>query len=361
MPNPTTSEAPVAPPRPRVTVVVPCRNEAASVEATLSSILGGTFPAEQMELLVVDGRSTDGTRAIVEALAARDPRVKLLDNPVGSTPAALNIGIRAARGEIIVRVDCHSTYPPTYVEALTRALESTGADMVGGRVQSVAAHPGAWAEAIALALGCPFGTGSPFRYRAGDGPVDAVQLGCWRRALFDDVGLFDERLRRNQDNEHSARILRRGGRVHMTSAVCVRYHPRATLRALGRQALLNGTWNAFTERLCPYTFRWRHVLPGLFFAGVLAAALLLAAGLGSGRGARAAAAGLLLSPSALCNLGAATAAAWRARRLELTPLVAAVLWWWHLVYGFGVARGWWLVATGGWRRHLGAPAADCAR
>jgi GT2 family glycosyltransferase len=355
----TTNQA--ASPQPRLTVVIPCRNEAASVEATLSSILGGTFPAAQMEVLVVDGRSTDGTRAIVSALAARDPRLRLLDNPVGSTPAALNIGIRAARGDIVVRVDCHSTYPPTYVEALAGALESTGADMVGGRVENIAAHPGAPAEAIALALGCPFGTGSPFRYRAGDGPVDAVQLGCWRRALFDDVGLFDERLLRNQDNEHSARILRRGGRVHMTSAVTVRYHPRATLRALGRQALLNGTWNAFTERLCPYTFRWRHVLPGIFFLGVLASALLLAGGLVTGAGALAAAAGLLVAPYALCNLAAATLAAWRAHRLRLAPLVAGVLWWWHLAYGFGVARGWWLVATGGWHRHLGVSASDCAR
>jgi glycosyltransferase involved in cell wall biosynthesis len=344
-------EARPAPSRPRVSVVIPCRNEAAFVDETLTSIRGGTFA--DVEVLVVDGRSGDDSRARIAAHATADPRVMLLDNPSGTTPAALNIGVRAARGDIIVRVDCHSVYPPSYVAALVDALESSGADMVGGRVENVPAHGGAVARAIAVALSSPFGTGSPFRYRAGGGDVDSVQLGCWRRALFDDVGLFDERLMRNQDNEHSARILQRGGRVHMTAAVAVQYHPRSTLRALARQARLNGTWNAFTEWLHPYTFRWRHLLPGVMFLGVALATALVALALVAGRGEYALAAALVLGPYAVANVVASVVAAARARSLALAPLVAVALWVWHFVYGFGVVRGWLLVATGGWRRHLG--------
>lgn len=346
-------------PRPRVSVVVPCRNEAAFIEAALASLLDGSGGDDALEVLVVDGGSSDGTRAIVVALGERDRRVRLLDNPAGSTGAALNIGIRAARGDVIVRVDCHARYPRGYVDTLVRALESTGADMVGACLQTVAARPGAVPEAIALALGSPFGTGSRFRYRRVDGPADAVPFGCWRRTLFDEVGLFDERLLRNQDNEHSARILRRGGRVHLTSAVAVRYHPRATLRALVAQAHANGMWNAFTERLYPYTFRWRHLLPGLFFAGVVATALLVVAGGVTGHGALAAVAAAIVAPYAVANALAAATAAVRAQRSGLAPVVALVLWCWHLAYGFGVAHGWWLVASGGWRARL--PASQATR
>jgi glycosyltransferase involved in cell wall biosynthesis len=347
-------EAP-APSRPRVTVVAPCLNEEGFVVVTLKSILEGTYPRDALEVLVVDGGSTDATRRLVGELARHDPRLHLVENPAGSTPAALNIGIRAARGEIIVRVDCHSSYPPDYVAALVDTLESTGADMVGGCLETVAAHQGTIARAIAIALGCPIGTGSPFRYRSDDGPADTVPFGCWRRTLFDEVGLFDERLIRNQDNEHAARILRRGGRIHRTSVVSVRYHPRATLRGLSAQALQNGTWNAFTERLFPYTFRWRHLLPGVLFVGVVAAALLISGGIVAKSAWCVGAGTLLVAPYLLVNAAASLIAAARARRLRLAPLVGVVLWTWHLVYGFGVARGWWLVATGRWCARLPAP------
>jgi glycosyltransferase involved in cell wall biosynthesis len=353
------TEARSEPTPPRVSVVIPCRNEAAFIDETLATIREGTFA--DIEVLVVDGRSGDGSRERIAAHAEADPRVRLLDNPSGTTPAALNIGVRAARGDIIVRVDCHSGYPPTYVAAMVQALEASGADMVGGRVENVPASPGAIPRAIAIALTSPFGTGSPFRYRAQDGDVDGVQLGCWRRELFDDVGMFDERLIRNQDNEHSARIIFRGGRVHLTSAVAVRYHPRSTLAALARQARLNGTWNAFTEWLHPYTFRWRHLLPGVFFLGVVLALIMCALALVSGDAAWAKSAALLVAPYAVVNVVASAIGAWRAQRLRLWPLVALSLWVWHFVYGFGIVRGWVLVASGGWRRHLGGGAVGIAR
>jgi len=335
-----------------VSVVVPCYNEQRYIRATLESLLSGTFNPAEMEVLVVDGISKDGTRAIIEEIARRDPRVRLLDNPCGLTPVALNIGIRAARGEIIMRIDSHSIYPPRYAEVLVRTLESTGADMVGGCVTFVPAEEGLVCRAIAVGTGCAFGTGARFRYRRKDGPVDAVQLGCWRREIFERVGLFDERMVRNQDNEHSSRILHAGGRLHMTAEVTIQYHPRSSLKKLWQQAWVTGMWNAFTQRLHPYTFRWRHFLPAIFFLGVLACSALIVAGLFTDYRLALVGAACLL-PYALMNLFFSCLVGLRHPGLFLTPLIAFVLFTYHFTYGYGITKGWLLVATGAWRKHLG--------
>jgi glycosyltransferase involved in cell wall biosynthesis len=337
---------------PTVSVVMPCLDEEAYVGEALANILAGSYPAHLMEVLVVEGRSRDKTRAILDAVAAGDRRVRVLDNPRGTTPAALNIGIRAARAELIVRVDAHTAYPPDYVESLVRALLRTGADMVGPCSEATPASDRPMARAIAIAVGSAFGSGSPFRYQRTSGPADAVPYGCWRRELFDRVGLFDERLLRNQDNEHSSRILKSGGRVHMAAEICVRNHPRPTLIKLWRQARATGMWNAFTQRLFPYTFRWRHTLPGVFFLGVLFAAACVAVG-AAGAPASAAFGAAVLIPYLAANLFASVALALRSRRPHYAPLLAAILASYHFAYGYGIAKGWLLVATGAWRSRLG--------
>jgi len=338
--------------RPRVSVIIPCRNEESFIRATLESILRGTFDPEAIEVLVIDGDSSDATREIVSQLASTDARVRLLDNPRGLTPIALNIGIRAARGDIIVRVDAHSSYPPEYVATLVHALEATGADMVGGCVENVPSDDRLITHAIALATGSAFGTGSRFRYQKRSGSVDAVQLGCWRREVFDRIGMFDERLIRNQDNEHSSRIIRAGGRVYMTSEVSVRYHPRSSLRKLWKQASVTGMWNAFTEHLFPYTFRWRHFLPAVFFLGIVAA--LTSCALAVVIDARwFAATAILAIPYAVVNLAVSTWLGVRHRRLSLVPAIALVFFLYHFSYGFGITKGWIFVLTGSWKDRLG--------
>jgi len=337
--------------RPTVSVIMPCRNEERFIRASLASLLSGSWPPAAMELVVVDGRSTDRTREIVQELVRTDPRVRLVDNPQQVTPAALNAGIRAAHGDIIVRVDAHTTYPREYVAVLVRALEETGADLVGCGEQPTPANDGVWARAISLALSGPFGTGSAYRYRRQSGPVDTVPFGCWRRALFDRVGLFDERLLRNQDYEHASRIRKHGGRVFLTTEAHIRYHPRASVGALCRQAAETGMWNAFTERLHPYTFRLRHVLPGPFLLWVLAALALILFGHGSTRTAGA----LMLAPYALANVLSSLWLSLVSGAPQLAPLVAGVVAAHHLAYGYGICKGWLLVASGRWRWRLGQP------
>jgi glycosyltransferase involved in cell wall biosynthesis len=307
-----------------------------------------------MEVLVVDGDSSDHGRAIVRELAAGDPRVRLLRNPRRITPAALNLGIRAARGEILIRVDAHTEFPPDYVEKLVRTLDDTGADMVGGCSENAPSAETKVAHAIAIATSHAFATGSPFRYRRTSGPADAVPFGCWRRSVFERFGLFDERLLRNQDLEHTSRILRRGGRVFMNTEVRIRYLARDRFRGLWQHAVDTGCWNAFAERLHPSSFRWRHLLPGFFFVGVLVAAALIAFGALAGARAPLAAGVALIAPYLVTNVAVT---AWLARRRpSLAPLIASVFASYHFTYGFGVVRGWWLVASGGWRSRLGVPA-----
>ena len=338
---------------PRVSVVVPCLNERRFVERALRSLLDGDFPAAAMEVLVVDGGSSDGTRAIVAGLAALDARVQILDNPRGTTPAALNLGIAAARGEIVVRADAHTVYPRDYLRVLVRTLDETGADLVGCRADPAPAGDGWLARTIAVAASGGFATGSPFRSRERGGPVDTVPFGCWRRALFERVGLFDERLLRNQDNEHSSRILQSGGRVHLTTETRVAVVVRGSLGELWRHAVKSGEWNAFTQWLHPYTFRWRHFLPALFFLGVVVAALAIVAGALAGAPHLVAFGLIALAPYAAADALVALGKSIAERRLIAAVPVALITASYHFTYGYGIAKGWLLVATGGWRQRLG--------
>jgi glycosyltransferase involved in cell wall biosynthesis len=344
---------------PRVSIIVPCLNERRHVEAALRSLLSGTVV--DLELVVVDGCSTDGTRAILARLRAEDPRLRVIDNRRRTTPAALNLGLRVARGAIILRADAHARYPRDYVEVLTRALDETGADLVGCPADAAAGADTDEARIIALAARGRFATASPFREARASRPADTVPFGCWRREVFARVGGFDERLLRNQDNEHASRILDRGGRVYLTAATRVSTIVRATLVEWWRHAAKSGMWNAFTQRLCPYTFRWRHFLPGVFFAGVLLAVALAIVGFSTGERQFAAAGAAAVAPYALALGAISIAKARAAGRVAWAARIALATFGFHFIYGYGIAKGWLLVATGGWRAQLGVPNEEALR
>ncbi|HXG24696.1 MAG TPA: glycosyltransferase family 2 protein, partial [Chthonomonadales bacterium] len=195
---------------PRTSLILPCRNEAGHIEACLRSVLAFEPPPGGFEVIVVDGMSEDGTREIVEQLAAEDPRLRLLDNPERITPCALNRGIGAARGEIIVRIDAHTEYAADYLCKCLEVLSETGADNVGG--PWVARGRTYLQRAIAAAFQSPFAVGGARGHKANyEGPVDTVYLGCWPRTVLEQIGLFDEELARNQDDELNFRLIRAGG------------------------------------------------------------------------------------------------------------------------------------------------------
>jgi len=259
--------------KPFVSVIVPCRNEAAFIERCLESILASDYPSDRMEVVVADGMSTDGTRGLLAGLAAREARLRVIDNPEGKTPVALNLAIAAARGEILVRFDGHAAMPPDYVRRCVDLLESSCADNAGGSMRTLAQTGGLFAGPIAAALGSRFGVGNAsYRIgssRAGPRPADTVFGGCWRRELFSRLGGFNEQLRRGQDLEFNLRLRRAGGTIMLDPAIVCDYYARSSLASLWKHSFSNGAWAvlpfAWTD-LVPV--RPRHLVPLAFVAGL---------------------------------------------------------------------------------------------
>jgi glycosyltransferase involved in cell wall biosynthesis len=254
---------------PSVTVILPCRNEVDFIDRCLASVLAQEG-AGDFEVLVVDGRSDDGTRERLAAWDDGDPRVTVIDNPERIVPTALNLGIRASAAPVIVRMDVHSRYPSDYLARCLATLEATGADNVGGVLITHARGDGFAARLVQAVSTHRFGVGaSNFRVGGRSGPVDTVPFGCFPREVFARLGGFDERLVRNQDFEFNARIRAAGGTVWLDPAIRLEYFNQPTVTGLYRQAVRTGRWNVWTWVLAPYAFRRRHAVPMLFAAFVL--------------------------------------------------------------------------------------------
>lgn len=260
---------------PDVTVILPCRNEARYIGACLDSLLAQRLGGSELEVLVVDGMSTDGTRETVSARAAADAHVSLLDNPQHIVPTGMNLALRRAQAPVIARMDVHCVYPPDYLASCLHALRESGADNVGGLVRTLPRGNGGAARTVA-ALSChPFGVGDArFRTGASAGYVDTVPFGCYPKATFERYGVFDERLVRNQDYEFNARLRAAGGKVWLDPTIVAEYFNQGTLLGLLRQALVTGRWNVFTWYVAPYSLRPRHLVPGVFVAALLLGGLL---------------------------------------------------------------------------------------
>ncbi len=253
---------------PLVSVVIPMRNEAASISALLDSVMAQDYPPDRFEVLVVDGDSSDGSGRVVEAYAARDPRVRLLHNTRRIVPTALNIAIRGARGEIVTRLDAHTHIATDYVRTGVETLQRTGADNVGGRMDAVG---GGWfGDGVAAATASRFGVGSYFHFGTEEREVDTVYLGMWPRAVFGRIGLFDEELVRNQDDEFNYRLRKAGGRVVLNPAMRSWYQNRQTVVALLRQYYQYGQWKVRVLQKHPRQMSWRHFVPPAFVAGLAA-------------------------------------------------------------------------------------------
>ena len=260
-------------PTPFISVVIPMRNEARHIGECLDSVLAQDYPPERMEILVVDGRSDDDSRAVVEEYGRRDSRIRLLDNPRQIVPSALNTAIRAARGEIIARVDGHTTFDGDYLRQGGAALERSGADNVGGPM--VARGGGRIGDAVEMATSSPFGIGAYFHYGTEDRFVDTVYLGMWPRQVFARVGLFDEELVRNQDDEFNYRLRKHGGRVFLTPLMRSSYQNRQGLRSLTRQFYQYGLWKVRVCQKHPRQMSWRHFVPPAFVLALGLTPLLL--------------------------------------------------------------------------------------
>jgi len=326
---------------PFVSVIVPVRNEEAYIRRALEAILAQDYPADRMEVLVVDGHSTDRTRASVLALAERDPRLRLLDNPGRIQAQAMNIGLDAARGDVIVRVDGHTVIAPDYVSRCVYHLQRTGAQHVGGPQHFVGVT--GWGRAIAAAYRSPFSVPSRFKVSDKAEDVDTVFLGAWPREIFDRVGRFDPALAVNEDYEHSFRIRQAGGRVYLAPDIRSDYYGRQSPASLGQQFFRYGQGKARVLAQAPGSARPRH-----FAAPALVAALMLGVILAPVHRRIARVWGSVLVSYALANGAASIRAAaqqgW-GMRLRL-PVVFATI---HLAWGAGF---WYEIARTSLRKAL---------
>jgi succinoglycan biosynthesis protein ExoA len=251
---------------PFVTLAVPCLNEAHHIEACLDTIFHQEYPADRFEVLVADGGSTDGTREILARAAAREPRLKVIDNPRRVQAAGLNEILAVARGEVIVRMDVHCEYASSYVRACVDVLERTGADNVGGAQRARAQTR--FQKALCAALTSPLGIGGArYRDEKAEGFVDTVFLGAFKRRVFETVGLYDPAAITNEDAELNQRLRAAGGRVYLSRDVVVHYYPRTSLPALAKQYFKYGRGRARTVLKTRQWPGFRPILPFLMTVG----------------------------------------------------------------------------------------------
>ncbi len=256
---------------PTVSVVVPVLNEARHLRDAVSAILQQEYPRPFRVCLAV-GPSNDGTEDIAAELAAAEPRVMVVSNPTGRTPAALNLAFDATDSEIAVRVDGHSELSPGYIRRAVETLQRTGAVNVGGVQWANGSTP--FERAVAAAMTSRAGTGGArFHVGGAEGAVDTVYLGVFRRQAVLDVGRFDERLTRNQDYELNIRLREAGGSIWFDPELRVAYTPRGSVRRLARQYFEYGQWKRAVLRLHPDSLKLRQVAPVVITVAVAAGTL----------------------------------------------------------------------------------------
>lgn len=258
----------------KVSVIVPVRNEERYIRECVESIFAQDYPTDKMEVIFADGCSTDGTVEILNELGNRYPQIVVLNNPGKTAPCAMNVGIKAAKNEIIVRLDAHAEYPKDYIRLCVETLLTKDCEDAGGC--AITKGRGFVGSVIAEVLSTPMGVGnSSFRIGAKSGYVDTVPFGCFRKSLFDRIGLYDERLTRNQDNEMSYRIRKNGGKIYLNSDIRFTYYCRDTIRGIMRMGYLNGLWSVITMKLVPGTMGLRHFVPMFFTLSLLGFPLLM--------------------------------------------------------------------------------------
>lgn len=325
------------PEHPAVSYVMPVLNEAAHLAEAVGAVLSQAYDGEQ-ELVLALGASSDGTDEVAERLAASDPRVRLVANPLNDIPIGLNLAIAASRHPVVVRVDAHAELPPGYTAAAVEILQRTGAANVGGVME--ARGRGRFQRAVARAYNSPFGLGGgSWHHGEDEAECDSAYLGVFRREVLDEVGGYDETLRRAEDWELNHRIRAAGHLILFTPRLRVTYWPRASWDALRRQMYATGVWRGHLVRRHQST-PWRYLPPpavAVLVAISLAVALLQLLGIARGAGwalAHVPSLGYLAGVTAvgLTRLG------WDGPVDRLLNVV--VLATMHLGWGSGFIRGW---------------------
>jgi len=311
-----------------VTIVVPMLNERGYIDECLAGFEAQTYPSDLLDVVVVDGGSTDGSREGVDRLAAERPWLRVVENPDRRASSAFNRGVEAAKGDVVCLFSAHGVPDEQYVERSVDVLTETGAAGVGGRYLHIGKDPRS--NAVGLAMVSPFGMASPHRFAHRRRDVDTISHPAYRRAAMLDIGPFDETLERNSDYEFNWRMRARGHRLVFDPTISSIYRPRPSLRALARQFWWYGRWKARVVERHRDSLRLRHVVPPGFVIALALAPLLLP----SRRGRRAIATGV----GAYATLVAcATAVARPVEHRASVAITAACFPVMHVAWGAGFA------------------------
>lgn len=318
---------------PFVSVIIPCRNERDYIEGCLETVFAQTWPADRLEVIVVDGMSDDGTRGILTRLVEQYPHLEVVDNPRLTAPTAMNIGLGVAGGDFIVRVDAHAAIPPKYVEIGVRYLEEhPEVWCVGGPRSRVG--EGLVGELIGALSSSVFTTGNTYK-RVGryEGPTDQVAYPIWRRDVFDKIGRFDEDIVRNQDDDMDVRVLNAGGVIYQFQNLRATYYVRSNVSKTLRQFFQYAYWKLFVLKKNGRLPGWKAVVPSAFFLSLIVAGIIG----GFWPPAAYAAFGILVGYG-LAAVAFAFPVAFKSRLrfLPIVPFLFAAL---HAVYAWGFLRG----------------------
>ena len=255
---------------PFVSVIIPCRNEEKYIKKCLNSILKQDYPKETLEVLVVDGLSEDKTKEFVKEYTAKYPFVKIFENQKKIKAAALNIGIKESKGEIIAFADAHTEYQEDYISKSVNYLREYNADSVGGIIKIPLTQLATLkARAIAISLLSSFGAASSFRLGI-EKPryVDTVFNGCYQREVFNNIGLFNEDLLRSQDLEFNLRLKKAGGKILLVPDIVFYYYPKENLKDFFWHNFKDGIWAILPLKFVKIPFKLRHYLPLIFVSAL---------------------------------------------------------------------------------------------
>ena len=320
----------------KLSVICPIYNEEKYIVPFLDSVLQQDFSHDDMEVLLVDGMSRDRTRQIISQYIAKYPFLRLLDNPERTAPCAMNVGIKEAKGEVIIRLDAHALYPSNYFSTLVIRLYQLNADNIGCVLNTDVLNKTPKTLAIREVLSNRFGVGnSSFRTGVSSAcEVDTVPFGCWRREVFQKYGIHDKRLVRNQDIELNKRIKRGGGHIFIIPEISCTYLARETFKAFAKNNYGNGKWNILTVYYTKYfsSLSLRHFIPLAFVLSLLLPVLLMPLNVWIGSLA------LMSLCAYLIALGGVSLAIWKEKRLNFFYLLMSFLTL-HLSYGWGSLMG----------------------
>ncbi|MCX6764122.1 MAG: glycosyltransferase family 2 protein [Candidatus Nealsonbacteria bacterium] len=253
-----------------ISIIIPCRNEEKFIGRCLDSIINNDYPKDKIEILVIDGSSEDETKNIILDYSKKYSFIKLLENPKKFTPFGLNMGIKAAKGEIILRVDAHARYRKDYISKCVKYLKEYNADNVGGIINTIPEDDTVAAKSIAISLSSFFGAGGSYFRLGSKKPreVDTVFGGCFKKEIFDKIGLFDERLVRSQDIEFNRRLKKYGGKIMLVPEIIADYYPQSILKNFLKHNFNDGIWTTYPLKFGINIFSFRHLIPLVFISGL---------------------------------------------------------------------------------------------